>query len=179
MRGLNNLDANDLAEKSDAFGGDRDAVYRAVSAGELDRNAMSSIASLRHAGYDTAGRMALTNHGLQLNGNAQLQDIINARRSARYQDIGALLDSGGMQQTQQQREYDLPMDRLRFRQEMLGPLQQAPISGGGDQVGAAMAGYQDGYNTVSGLTTGWNTQPNSGWGATQTSRRAVGMDMYT
>lgn len=148
MKGQNNLIANDLAEKSSAFGGDRDAVYRAVSGGELDRTAASSIGALRHAGYSTAGQLALGNHGLRLAGNDQLRQMIESRRGFRGDSLRMLASSGADQRALNQARMNLPQDRLRLMMEAAN--QQFDPNGrqNYDSVGGALAGYQGGYQTM-------------------------------
>lgn len=163
MRGQNNLVANDLAEKSGAFGGDRDAVYRAVSNGELDRTAATSIAGLRASGYNTAMSGALNNHGMQLAGNAQLSALINARRQAKLQELQVLLSSGNMQQDLAQRGANLPADRIKFLSDFLNGVPMNPASGPRpDPIAGAMTGFQGGYGMGTDIA-GLLSQMRQGW----------------
>jgi hypothetical protein len=145
MHGQEDLRVNDAAEAAKAFGGDREAVYRAVSQGQIDDNAERNLAGIRSTGYQTALQAALQNHGLQLTGNAQLQQLLDARRANHMQDLGALMQSGTMQQELAQRMRDLPQARLQFQQSMMQPYYNPP-SQPYDPVAGAITGFQGGYD---------------------------------
>lgn len=164
MRKQNGLVANDLAERSNAFGGDRDAVYRAVSNGELDRTAASSIAGLRSSGFNTAVSGALSNRGLQLAGNAQLSSLIESRRAARLQELQALMASGALQQDRAQRVANLPADRVKFLSDYLNGVPYNAPSTPYDPVAGAITGFQGGYGMGTDLA-GLISRMKSGWGS--------------
>lgn len=147
MHGTEDLRVNDAAEGASAFGGDREAVYRAVSQGVVDDNAQRNLAGIRSRGYELASNNAMTNHGLQLAGNQQLQGLIESRRGNRLEELRALLASGGMQQDQLQRQYNLPVDRLNLLMQSVGQPMYNPPSQPYDPVAGALSGFQGGYGT--------------------------------
>lgn len=155
IRGMEDLRVNDLAEKSKAFGGDRDAVYRATSMDALNRTAASNIAGLRHAGYQTASGNAMQNRALRLTGNAQLADLISQRRENRFGELGALGGSGALQQAQDQFERDLGQRQLDVRMRAAGT--PAPQGGGTYQnpLATGLAAFQDGVGAVRNLQSLW------------------------
>jgi hypothetical protein len=158
MRGRTDLAVSDQARAAGAFGGDREAVYRAVTQGERERADLANIGGLRNAGWQNAMQAALGDRGYQISGNDQLARLIEQRRGARYQDTGALAASGAQQQQLAQRVSDLPLDRLRFRSDMNNPGTSMNTTPGqpGDPLAAGLAGYQGGYQNVRGAIDWYN-----------------------
>lgn len=157
MRGRQDVAVNDAARAAGAFGGDREAVYRAVMQGEMDRTGATTLANMRMQGYGNAVNAALSNMGYRQAGNAQLANLIGQRQLAGYQDINALNASGLLQQQLQQRQFDAPLDTLRFRTEINNPGSYArPESSGGDPIAAALHGFQGGMQGVQGAIDAWN-----------------------
>ncbi len=150
MHAQEDLRVNDNAEAAKAFGGDREAVYRAVSQGQLDDNAQRNLAGIRTAGWNSALQGALQNHGLQLTGNAQLQALLDQRRANKIEDLKNLMTVGGMRQAYSQQVRDLPQQRLALQQSMLQPYYNAP-SQPYDPVAGAMSGFEGGYQYGSDL----------------------------
>jgi hypothetical protein len=173
MRDMNELTTNDLAEKQDAFGGDRAAVYQAVSEDQLNRGAMSSIASLRHAGYDTAGQLALgdrgqwiQNRGISLAGNNDLARLIQMRRGNRGEELAMLGSSGDAQWAYDQYGRDLDQRRLGVLNAGAGAPLYNPPSQPYDRIAGAVHGFQGGYRTFQDMMRYW---PGAGYGNSRAS----------
>ncbi len=149
MRQRRQLGAATEAEGAKAWGGDRAAVYQGVIDGEYDRTGASTIANLRHQGFTTAGNMALQSGGLALTGNAQLQNIIQNRRSNLFDDASALYNAGAVQQGQEQRVLDYPVTAAEGLMRNAAQFYQGsvPLSGGdGGGVSGAMQGIVGGLD---------------------------------
>lgn len=159
MRAGANQQVSERAQKAGAFGGDREAVYRASIQGDLDRTGATTLADLNYRGYDMATRTALDSARLGQAGNAQVMDIINNRRSASYGDLMALEGSGRSQQALEQARLDAPMETLRFRSDINNAGNYGQAQGGqrGDPVAAGLAGFQSGVQGVQGAINTWQS----------------------
>ncbi len=146
FRARRQLGANAEAEAAGAFGGDRQAVYRANIDGEYDRTMAGTVANLRNTGYQSAVSSALQNQQLRLTGNSQLMDMIERRRAAAYGDASALSEVGGQQFGREQAVLDNP---LRVGQALMGSAGGAMGGGGG---GAPSTNWMQGM--VGGLQFG-------------------------
>ena len=125
-RQLAEQSAGGAATAARAFGGDREAVYKAQLAGDVLRSGGQTIANLRAGGYRDAMNMAGTNRGLRLAGNSQLLNMVNARRDAAYGDAAALAGAGGLRRSVEQAGYDSRYawnaDRSKLLLDSLGAL---------------------------------------------------------
>jgi hypothetical protein len=157
MRGTQDAAVSDRAQAARAFGGDREAVYRASIQGDLDRTGASTLSGIRSRGYELASSNALNNQGLRISGNDQLAQLIEARRRARYQDIGALSASGSQQQEFDQYSRDLDQRRLATRLNAAGTPQTSGPSNPQNRFAAGLAGFQDGVGAVRDLQGLWGT----------------------
>jgi hypothetical protein len=170
MRGRTDLDVNSQAEAAGAFGGGREAVLRGQLQGERERYGAGALSDIRSRGYEGARDTALSNQQLRIGGNAQLADMILARRRGRASDVGALYGSGLAQRGYDQESRDLEQRQLDVRLRAAGgPAQPGPAGGpGGGGLLGAMAGFQDGYRGAQDLYGIWG---NRGSGNNGNSRR--------
>jgi hypothetical protein len=173
MRGRRQNQATADAHAAGAFGGGREGVYRANIDGEYDRTSASTIANLRNTGFTNAAQLATQNHGLQVSGNQQLMDMIDARRQAAYGDAEALNAAGGQQFARAQSVLDYP---ITLGEKMMGVSSGAgaPAGGGGGGFTGALQGAigglqfgRDIYNAGKDIDWGWgykktSTVPRSG-----------------
>lgn len=163
IRNRNRANINSQAEAAGAFGGDRTAVAQSLNDENIDRTAASTIAGLRSTGFNTAAGLAqndsamrnsfaVNNRGLQLNGNAQLQQMIDARRNASNQDASNLLTVGNQQQAQDQSTRDWEIQRANLINGSaggnVGSTTNSTSTGGNqryiDPVGAGLQGLNTG-----------------------------------
>lgn len=148
MRNRADTRAAGEAEAAGAFGGDREAVYRAVTQGEYDRTGASTLSNLRYQGWDSASNLAMRNHAQSMVGNRQLGDLIGERTQYDYNDLDALLASGGMQRAQNQRELDLPREHINWMSDL--------NNAAGYTAGSRTGPYQDPWAAgASGFQQGW------------------------
>lgn len=158
IRGRNRAQINSQAEAAGAFGGDRAVVAQSLNDESMDRTAASAIANLRSSGFNTSANLAqneaaqrnsftLNNRGLQLNGNAQLQQMIEARRAAAGQDASNLLTVGNQQQGQDQAERDWAIQRA----QLISGVGNGSVGGTTTQTGARPDKLANG---LQGLSTG-------------------------
>lgn len=161
MRSRGNAQIASDAEAAGAFGGDRAVVAQSLNNESMDRTAASTLANLRMQGFNTSAGLAqndasmrnnfaLGSHGLQLSGNAQLQQMIDARRAASQTDANNLLAIGNQQQGQDQAMRDWEIERARMVSEAgsngaYGGTYTGTRTGPSvDRVGATLAGLQGG-----------------------------------
>lgn len=167
MRGQQDVAVSDAARAAGAFGGDREAVYRASIQGQLDRNGAGTLSNMRMAGYNNAVQAAMQNAGVQQSGNAQLANLIGQRMGAGYSDAAMLGASGAQQQGLTQQQLDERMNTLRFRSEINNPgtSYQRPPSQQGDPIAAALHGFQGGFQGVQGAMDYWRNMQglNNSW----------------
>lgn len=148
-RGQRQAQANAEAEAAGAFGGDRQAVYRANIDGQYDRTAANTIAQLYDQGFNTASGLAMQNYGLQLTGNQQLSALIDARRRAMLGDTTALAATGDAQQQQAQRVLDYPIDMAQMITNAgLGGVGSRPNQTSGGGIGGALSGAAGGLSSM-------------------------------
>lgn len=148
MRNRADTRAAGEAEAAGAFGGDREAVYRAVTQGEYDRTGASTIAGLRHQGWDSASNLAMRNHAQSIVGNRQLGDLIGERVGYDYGDLDALMATGSLQQQQNQRRLDLPRDHINWLSDI--------NNAGSHSAGVRTGPYQDPWAAgAAGFQSGW------------------------
>lgn len=125
LRNRGNAQIASQAEAAGAWGGDRAVVAQSLNNESMDRTAASTLANLRSQGFTTAAQLAqsdaamrnnfsLSNLGMQMTGNAQLQALIDARRSAANTDASNLLAVGNQQQAQSQAEMDWAIKRAEL-----------------------------------------------------------------
>lgn len=144
VRAKRSLGAKSEAEAAGAFGGDREAVYRASLDGEYDRTSASTVAGLRSTGYSNAANLAVGNQGFKIAGNAQLANMINQRRENRYTDAATLYGSGATQQAHEQSLLDYPITAGQMLQSGASQFYTggSPSTGGG--IDGAMQGILGG-----------------------------------
>ncbi len=155
--------AGAAATAAGAFGGDREAVYKAQLAGDVLRSGGQTIASLRAGGYRDAMGMAGTNRQLRLAGNAQLRDMVAARRDAAYGDAAARGTVGALQRGVEQAGYDSAYewngDRMRTLLGTMGAMPRETTTtayGPSQSSGArAVAGATGALGTLEDLTRVW------------------------
>lgn len=170
-RQLAEQNAGSAATAAGAFGGDREAVYKAQLAGDVLRSGGQTIAGLRQGGYRDAMNMAATNRQLRLGGNAQLRDMVDARRSAAYGDAQALAGAGAMQRGVEQAGYDSRYDWNQSRSDtLLRSLGALPGNQGSiERFGAsqssgerAVDGAIQGMGTIDDLIAAWRNRQTAG-----------------
>lgn len=157
MRGTQDAAVSDRAQQAGAFGGDREAVYRASIQGDLDRTGATTLAGIRSRGYEGARDTALSNQGLRISGNDQLTQLIEARRRARYGDLAALGGVGGQLQGQDQYARDLDQRRLDTRLAGAGTPTSGPTGPSQNRFATGMAAFQDGVGAVRDLQGLWGS----------------------
>ena len=159
-------DIDSAAEMSNAFGGDRNEVARALSNEDFDRTSASTSASLRSAGYNNASQMALANEGLKLGGNQALAQLIQQRRANGTADSAALLGVGGQEQALEQAKRDWMLQRAQAAGNLLTQDKGGSgiISGGPgvDSFGVGLQGLQTGLNLGDSLMDWYKNRPVSG-----------------
>lgn len=154
MRNRADMQAGADAEAAGAFGGDREAVYRAVTQGEYDRTGANTLANLRYQGWDSASNIALRNQAQRTVGNQQLGDLINDRTRYDYADLDALMGIGNQQQMLDQAALDAPLRTLSWRSDLnnagsySSPMRTGPYV---DPMAAMAAGAQGGYRAGQGV----------------------------
>lgn len=160
MRGMQDVAVSDAARAAKAFGGDREAVYRANMQGNMDRTGAMTLANMRMQGYTNAVDAAMRDYSGRLQGNQQLANLIDARRVSQGDELGALNASGLLQQQLAQRQLDAPLDTLRFRSDINNPGSNygRPAQPGVDPIAAALQGFQGGYQAVQGAMDWWKNR---------------------
>lgn len=161
MRSRSNAQIASDAEAAGAFGGDRAVVAQSLNNESLDRTASSNLANLRMQGFNTSAglaqndasmrnQFALGNRGLQLSGNAQLQQMIEARRGASQTDANNMLAIGNQQQGQDQAMRDWEIQRAQMVSQAGsngaygGTYSSTQTGPSVDRVGATMQGLSSG-----------------------------------
>lgn len=94
------------ARMSGALGGDREAVARALTAEAQNRTQAPIIAQLQSQGYNTALGAAQADAARALQGSSLYSSLGGLAQQYGYNDVNALLQSGALQQGQQQRVLD-------------------------------------------------------------------------
>lgn len=160
-RGRNNAQIAAQAEAAGAWGGDRGVLAQSLNNESVDRAAASTIAGLRSQGFNTSAQLAqndasmrnnfnLSNLGLQMNGNAQLQSMIESRRAAANGDASNLLAIGNQQQGQTQAQMDWEIQRAK----LMGDVASQSQGGGTSSTQYYGAAPDRWASTIQGLNTG-------------------------
>lgn len=108
-RQLSLMQNADKAIQSKAFGGSRSAIVDAVTNSEAANNAGLLSSTLRKEGFDTAGRnlrsdLTSAGQGLIATGESKSSNV--------YKNLASLLQMGGTEQNQSQRELDSQVDKF-------------------------------------------------------------------
>lgn len=167
MRNRADVRAGNEAEAAGAFGGDREAVYRAVTQGEYDRTGATTLSNLRYQGWDNASNLAMQNFQNKTVGNAQLADLIRQRTAYDYGDLDSLMGIGDRQHALEQQRLDNPLRTLSWQSDInnagsySSPMRTGPYQ---DPYAAAVAGGQGGYRAGQqvydyGVNKGWWGKP--------------------
>lgn len=147
-RDMNLLNINAQAEAAGAFGGDREAVAKALASEDYNRNIASTVSGLRFSGYNSALDAAFRNNDAALSGSRGLLDATTEMRRAAYGDAAALGASGDAQfgYNQSLLDHDLNMAQLRLGAgtSALGASRPGASTGGG--ISGAMSGAAGGFD---------------------------------
>lgn len=180
MRDREDIRTGNAAQGARAFGGDREAVARAVTGSEFARLGASTNANLRFGAEDRANALAFQQHGAMTAGNDALAAHLAGRTGYRLNDLNNLMGVGGMQQEYRQRQLNAPMDTIRFRSEInnagsySSPQRSGPYV---DPIGMAISGAQGGARFANqaynyGQGRGW-------WGASSPQGDPADMGPYS
>lgn len=179
MREREDIRTGNQATANRAFGGDREAVARAVTGSEFARLGASTDANLRFSAEDRANALAFQQHGAMTTGNRALAEHLANRTGYRLSDAQNLLGIGGMQQEYEQRVLNAPLDTIRFRSDINNGGSYAAGSRSGpyvDPIGMAISGAQGGARFAQnaydyGAGRGW-------WGGSQPTYGGEGVQPY-
>lgn len=155
-RDMNLLGINAQAEAAKAFGGDREAVAKALASEDYNRRIADTVGNLRYSGYAAATDSAFRNNEVLQRGSANLLDAVGAQRGAAGEDAAALGTVGDTQYAYDQSllDYPLKMAMMEIEAAQGGGGMQAPTGGGGGGVSGAIAGAMGGLQfgqTIGGL----------------------------
>lgn len=118
----------DAAIAARAFGGSREGVQRALTNEAYDRNALNAVAGIRSNGFNTAAGLAqqdanrdLSGAGLRANASGLLGQLGYQQQQMAMNGQNALLQTGGLQQGNQQAGLDAAFQEFMRQQQY--PLQ--------------------------------------------------------
>jgi hypothetical protein len=147
-RDMNLLQIGNDAEAAKAFGGDREAVAKALASEDFNRNLATTVGGLRFGGYNSALDAAFRNNATLLAGSQGLLDAVGAQRGNAYQDAGAVLGVGDTVRSYDQSLLDYPLKMAQMQLDAgtaaMGATRQGATTGGG--ISGAMAGAAGGYD---------------------------------
>lgn len=146
------LGINAQAEAAGAFGGDREAVAKALAAEDYNRNIASTVGGLRFGGWNSALDAAFRDNAVVQSGATGLIDAVGRQRGNAYQDAAALIGAGDTVRAYDQSllDYPLKMAQMQIDAGAAGAGASRPQSSGGG-VSGAIAGAGGGYDLFSQL----------------------------
>lgn len=155
-RDMNLLNINAQAESAKAFGGDREAVAKALASEDYNRRIADTVAQLRAGGYQFATDSAFRNNEALQRGSGNLLDAVGAQREAAGADAAGLAAVGDTQFAYDQNllDYPLKMAQLQIEAAQGGGGMQGPQSTGGNPVAGGIAGAMGGLQfgqTIGGI----------------------------
>jgi GH24 family phage-related lysozyme (muramidase) len=136
------------AAASQALGGNRVGVAQATLAGEQGRNDAATVADLRSRGFTQALTAAQADKARQLQAGQQQMNLGQVAQGMTYADLQAMLQSGQVQQTQQQNVNDAASSNATAAQ--MYPYQNAQwLAGIASALGPLTGGTSTGTSTTS------------------------------
>lgn len=149
-RGRAMLGINAEAEAAKAFGGDREAVLKALTAEDFNRNIASTSSGLRFNGWNSAVDSAFRDNASSVGAAGGLLNAVDSQRKAAYGDAAAVTGVGNVIRDYDQSLLDYPLKVAQMQIDAAGTgMGVTPNQRTGGGISGAMAGLAGGAQTGS------------------------------